>query len=342
MATLDYVRRMANLENRRFDRELKESTFSKSASAAFIPAGLKYLLESTRPIGDKHNQKSLEAAEKVVKHLEGSLDLHFSRAYRTQGSVRTNTNIKVHSDFDLLVAIDRYFYPEKPNGNNYTASDPNIDIRSLRKEVTSIMKDTYDEVNDEGTKGIYIYNKNLGRKVDIVFCFWYHSVKYQETHDEFYKGIHLYDFHNNKRLDKDFPFAMIQNVNHKGESTNDGSRRGIRLLKTLRADATEDLSHLKSFQLTSIVHGIPNEKIFYQPGAEVRLAESVSQELDKLISDPSYRKARLCPKGIEHPLDNDKVVPDLQVIKDDLDILIGDTKGELIKSTFLTEAVKNY
>jgi len=204
------------------------------------------------------------------------------------------------------------------------------------------MRDTYDEVNDEGEKGIYIYNKNLGRKVDIVFCFWYYSIKYQETNNEYYKGIHLYDFHKNKRLNKDFPFAMIDNVNHKGDATIDGSRRGIRLLKTLRADAKENLPTLKSFQLTSIVHGIPNDKIVYQPGAEVRLAESISVELDKLIDDPIYRKSRLCPKGIEYPLSIDKVVPDLLIIKEDLDILIGDTKGELMKSAFLTEAVKRY
>lgn len=307
-----------------------------------MPAGLKYLLESTRPIGDTHNQRSLAAAEKVVNHLEGKLNLHFSRAYRTQGSVRTDTNIKVHSDFDLLVVIDRYFYPEKSNGDIYTYSDPGDDIKALREKVTSIMRDTYDEVNDEGSKGICIYNKNLGRKVDIVFCFWYHSIKFQETGNEYYKGVHLYDFHNRKRLNKDFPFAMIHNVNQKGDATIDGSRRGIRLLKTLRADSKNQLPALKSFQLTSIIHGIPNERIIYQPGSEVMLAEAVSEELDRLISDSFYRRNRLCPKGIEYPLSSDEVVPDLTIIKEDLDSLIGDARSELTKSAFLMEAVKSY
>lgn len=334
---------MSNLRDRRLDRLLNESTLSKSASASMLPEDVKYLVESMQPVGNKHNAKSLEAAENVKNHLEKGLNLHFTRAYRTQGSVRTNTNIKVHSDFDLLVVIDRYFYPEvSSTGNDYTESIPDSDIVSLRKQSTEIMKKIYDEVNDSGEKGIHIFNKNLRQKVDLVFCFWYHSQKYVQTNDEYYKGIYLYDFIKNKKQDRDFPFAMIHNVNNKGDQTLDGSRRGIRLLKTLKADSEESINNLKSFHLTSIVHSIDSPKLSYQPGNELQIARSVSDRLDHLIHNSAERKSLQCPKGTEKPLTNDNVVHDMTVIKRDLDILISDTQNELSKSDFVRKAILTY
>ena len=83
--------------------------------------------------------------------------------------------------------------------------------------------------------------------------------QYEETkgerNDEYYRGIYLYKFPNGPR-ELDYPFAHIHQVNSKGETTTDGSRRGIRLLKTLRADSDTELKSLKSFHLTTIVHAI--------------------------------------------------------------------------------------
>jgi hypothetical protein len=120
-------------------------------------------------IDKKYNDKTIDAANRVQKHLENGYDLHFSRAYRTQGSVTTSTNIKVHSDFDLLTIIDRYHFTGigVPNDNPYTDSKPNSDIKSLRSQSEKIMEDIYDEVDKTGKKNISIFNKSLNRKVDI-------------------------------------------------------------------------------------------------------------------------------------------------------------------------------
>ncbi|MDI1255392.1 MAG: hypothetical protein PSV16_04765 [Flavobacterium sp.] len=341
MAIQNYTQRLENLQARKFDRELNESLISKSFSSKDIPDNVKYMVESMRPIDSKYNEKTIEAAQRVQAHLEKGFDLHFKRAYRTQGSVRTRTNIKVHSDFDLLVIIDRYHYPQESDPNNtYTSSDPNEDIIELRKQAVKILKDIYDEVDDSGEKSISIFNKSLNRKVDIVFCFWYHSNKYNETNNEHFRGVYLYKFPTKTRL-KDFPFATINNVNHKGDTTFDGSRRGIRLLKNLKADSDPKIC-LSSFHLTTIVHSIESVLINYSNGEELKIAQEISKELQKLIDSSTYRKSVTSPNGLENPLEDDSLLPELKKLKADLDSLIEDSAKEILSSATIKRAILTY
>lgn len=341
MAILDYNRRLSNLQNRRYDAGLNESALTKSFSNSDIPPDIKYLFESMKPIGQQYNSKTIQAAENVQTHLERELNLHFDRAYRTQGSVKTDTNIRVHSDFDLLTIINKYFYPQTSNGNNYIESDPNIDIQSLRMQATKIMKSKYDIVDDCGDKCISIENKHLNRKVDIVFAYWYNSDTYQLNKNEFYRGVFLYNFKKSTKH-KDFPFATISNVNTKGDQTNDGLRKGVRLLKTLRADLETEITLLKSFQLTSIVYALDNQSLYYNSGDEVRIAKLVSNQMQNLIDDSSYRKSIKSPNGIESPLFSDETVPELVLLKKDLDLLIEDATKDINKSYTLQRSILTY
>jgi hypothetical protein len=344
MATLNYVRRLQNLQDRKFDRELRATNFSNSATASDIPDNVKYMVEAMRPIDDKYNQRTVEAATRAQNHLENGFQLHVSRAYRTQGSVKTKTNIKVHSDFDLLTIIDRYNFPENqpvPPERQYTASEPDADIHELRKQATEILKKQYDEVDDSGDKSISIFNKALNRKVDVVFCFWYRSNKYDETQNEHYNAVYLYNFPKKQKM-LDYPFATIANVNYKGDITSDGSRRGIRLLKTLRADSETELKTLKSFQLTSIVHSISDDKLQYTSGTELNIAKVVSDEMKLLLDDPTYRKAVKSPNGLENPFEKDDVISDIKSLKEDLDTLILDTSKEILSSPVVKRALLTY
>lgn len=87
MATLDYKRRLENLQNRKFDNDLNKSVLSKSFSRTDFPENVKYLMESMLPIESNYNNKTIEAAQRVQNHLEKGFNLHYSRAYRNQGSV---------------------------------------------------------------------------------------------------------------------------------------------------------------------------------------------------------------------------------------------------------------
>lgn len=295
-----------------------------------------------RPIDKKYNDITLQASENVRTHLERELRLHFDRDYRTQGSVICGTNIQLHSDIDLLNIIARYHYlqPSLPNPNPYTESDPQMDIEQLREQTTKIMKATYDKVDVTGAKSIWIYNKNLRRKVDIVFAYWYNSAQYNENRSEYYRGVQLYDFPSHVRQDPDYPFAHIQNVNWKGERTNDGSRRGIRLLKNLKADSDQKID-LSSFQLTTIVHSIDDTQLNYKNGAEWSIAKAVSEEMNTLIEIPTYRKQVKSPNGTENPLADDSTVAELKKLKLELDELLVDTAKEL-HSQVISKAILSY
>ncbi|WKV11259.1 hypothetical protein [Marivirga harenae] len=329
---IDYERRLQNLQARRFDKELNESVLTKSFSSTSIPKNIKYLMESMIKIDKKYNDRTLEAAKRVQKHLENGYDLHFSRAYRTQGSVTTSTNIKVHSDFDLLTIIDRYHFKANgvPNNTPYTASEPNSDIKKLRSQSEKIMDNIYDEVDKSGKKNISIFNKSLNRKVDIVFCFWFNSLKYEETLSEYYRGVYLFDFTKSEKI-LDYPFAHINQVNSKGNNTNDGSRKGIRLLKTLKAD--NDEINLTSFHITTIVHSVQNSELYYYTGKEIDIAKAISSQLQKLINDSEYRRSVESPNGTEKPL-KDETVEGMKTIKSDLDELIADVHKELYLGYF--------
>ena len=341
MASINYQKRLINLQNRKFDSDLRESALTKSFSTSSLPENIKYLVESMQPIDRKYNSKTLTAAENVQTHLERDLDLHFGRVYKNQGSVTTGTNIKVHSDIDLLTIINRYHFPQGISPNPYTASDPYEDIKELRKQAVQVLKRQYDIVDNTGEKNFFIINKNLDRKVDIVPCFWYESDKYKETNDEHYKGIYLFDFKSETKH-RDFPFATINNSNHKGDATNDGFRRGVRLLKTLSADCDVEIKTLKSFQLTSIAYSIDNGLLMYQRGSELQIAQQLSNAMSRMIEDPTYRQSILSPNGTEFPLLSSTTVPDLKRLKEDLDQLILDSSEDVGRSLSVRTNILSY
>lgn len=341
MANLNYTRRLSNLKARRYDEDLMKADLSGSFGKSLVPENLEYLIESMRPIDKKYNDITLTAAHNVQNHLEQALNTSFGMAYRTQGSVMTNTNIRIYSDIDLLTIIDRYCFlaPALLPPKNPYQGVPDSDILSLRTQSTNIMKRWYDEVDTTGNKSIEITNKNLRRKVDVVFAFWYNTEKYEQTLDAYYQGVYLFDFPN-KEKKLDFPFAHMHNVNQKGFATNDGSNKAIRLLKTLKADADQEID-LSSFQLTSLIYSMENSDLFYGSRDELKIARNISNHLGKAVSNTLYRKSIQSPNDTETPFEDDKCLSHLQKMKLDLDRLIEDCESE-VQTSFVRKSLLIY
>lgn len=336
---INYTKGLQNIQNRKFDGALNESLTTKSFSSTDIPENIKYLWESMQEIPAKSNAKTIDAGEKVKTHLEQELKLHFNRDYRTQGSVTTKTNIAVHSDYDLLTIVGKYHYVAPPLTvtNPYTESNADTDIKELRSQAETILKKWYDEVEPKG-KSIKIFNKALYRYVDVVCGFWNNTIDYEQTGSEVNRGIYLYDF-DLKRKKSDYPFSHIYYVNQKGDHTNDGSRKAIRLLKNVKNDSDVKIE-LSSFALTTIVHSIDNKKLFYTTGSELSITQTISDQLDILINDPSYRSKVQSPNRTEAPLTED-TVPEMQKMKNDLDAILKDSVREL-SSPFIKARMLNY
>ena len=336
---INYTKGLQNIQNRKFDGALNESLTTKSFSSTDIPENIKYLWESMQEIPAKSNAKTIDAGERVKTHLEQELKLHFKRDYRTQGSVTTKTNIAVHSDYDLLTIVGKYHYvvPPLTVTNPYTDSNPDTDIKDLRSQAEKILRNWYDEVEPKG-KSIKIFNKALYRYVDVVCGFWNNTTDYEQTDSEVNRGIYLYDFDKNKKV-PDYPFAHIYYVNQKGDQTNDGSRKAIRLLKNVKKDSDVKIN-LSSFILTTIVHSIDYRKLFYTTGSELSITQTISDQLNILINDSSYRSQIKSPNRTETPL-TDETVPEMQKLKNDLDAIIRDSAREL-SSTLVKARMLNY
>ena len=271
------------------------------------------------------------------------MQFHLRRTYRTQGSVETKTNIKIHSDYDLLLIIEGYRFVEIHDPTStYTATVPDDDIALLRKEATRVLKQIYDEVDETGPKSISILNKHLNRKVDVVFCFWYDSQTFITTKREFHRGVHLYDFPQRRKVPADYPFATIENVNSKGDLTNDASRKGIRFLKTIRADKEDEIKILKGFHLMSLVHDIENHQLSGAPGNEIQIASKISEKLGRLIGSPSERKSLRSPNKMETPLADDNTLPELKLLKNEVDTIIEDTVQEIRRGLSTQSSFANY
>ncbi len=333
---LDYKQRLINVQNRKFDGYLNEGFTSKNFSSSALSGKVKYLLEAMMPIGQKSNDRTIQASQNVQTHLETGLDLHFERDYKRQGSVETDTNIRV-SDVDLLAIIRRYHFlqPGMPNDSPYTESDPDQDIAELRKQSVKILKEQYDIVAEK-EKCVTIINKNLKRNVDVVFAFWHNNPEYEINQEIYYRGIKI----GSRGAKVDYPFAHIHCVNQKGKLTADGSKRAIRLLKTLVEDCeTAKVDELSSFHLTTIVHQIENSQLMYAPGAttDLEIAKSVSKMLYDVINIEEFRKSLQSPNGCEKPLAGQGLVRELKIIKADLDELIADVQAE-ISSNYMTKA----
>jgi hypothetical protein len=151
--------------------------------------------------------------------------------------------------------------------------------------------------------------------------------------------VQLYDFKEKLRI-TDYPFAHMDNVNWKGTNTSDGSKKGIRLLKNLKADSDKTIE-LSSFQLTTIVHTIDNSLIHYSSGAEWKIAKAISTEMGLLIDSPDRRRLVKSPNGTENPLTNDGIVPEVKKLKEELDELLLDTAKE-VYSPIVSRAILSY
>ncbi len=215
---------------------------------------LRYVLYSMEEVDQRYRDRTIEAAKKIIGHLEGT-----DREFKYQGSITTKTEIKQSSDIDLVVITNIAFDLENgvPNPFPYKG-ELTEDLQKLRRGCEHRMQSVYDEVDISGAKSIAVYPTNPRRKVDVVVAHWYKTRQNYATGDWQENGIRLYNRRENKREDADFPFLRARNINHHHASV--GIKKMIRFLKNFRADF--EINGLTSFQINAIAYNLN-----YQPSA---------------------------------------------------------------------------
>lgn len=326
----NYTQRLDKLRKRRLDESIQKAVMSKSFSDINISESVKYALEAMSEIDPSYTKNTYLASENIRGNLTTGLNKKgLSVEYRHQGSIETNTHIKIHSDIDILVFTDKYFSVEPPvTVVSVYQGDPLNDLKELRQECFNILNATYNQVDNSKAKSIAVFPTNPKRKVDVVPSNWLDSMDYRNTNSEVYRGIHIFNKDTHTRS-KDFPFLHISKVNTKDSTVNGGLRKLSRLLKTLKADADYEIK-LSSFEIVSSVYDMDNAQLYKSATQHLLLLNEGSKQLQKLISDSTYRENLMSPNGKEKVFGTDSAkVVELKKLKLELDELIQDITEEL-------------
>lgn len=326
----NYTQRLEKLKKRRLDDQLQKAVLSESFNNVNINESVKYVLESMSEIDPTYTRNTYVASENIRNNLtKGLSNKGLTVEYRHQGSVETNTHIKLHSDIDILVFSEKFYSLEPPLVPSIPyEGDPINDLNELRVECFNILNSIYSQVDNSNSKSIKVYPTSPKRKVDVVPSNWFNTVDYNNTSLEKYRGVQIFN-KDTKSRQKDFPFLHISNVNDKDYRVNGSFRKLVRLLKTLKADADYDIN-LSSFELASIVYSIPDSGLIKPKYQELLLLNEASCHLEKLINDNAYRESLISPNGKEKVfgVSTSKVV-ELKKMKLELDELTEDITEEL-------------
>jgi hypothetical protein len=328
----NYTQRLEKLKKRRLDDQLQKAVLSESFSDIRISESVKYALESMSPIDPSYTKNTYVASENIRNNLtKGLNNKGLTVEYRHQGSVETDTHIKLHSDIDILVFTEKYHSMEPPlTPSSPYQGDPLADLKELRQECYNVLNSIYNQMDNSKAKSIQVFPTNPKRKVDVVPANWVNTQNYQTTSNEKYRGVHIYDKDNHSRQ-KDFPFMYIANVKAKNALVNGGLSKLVRLLKTLKVDADYEIN-LSSFEITSIVYAMENHSLNKPKYQELLLLNEGSKQLDKVITDKFYRENLMSPNGKEKVFGTSETkIVELKKLKLELDELIEDITEELGK-----------
>lgn len=326
----DYSKRLEQLRRRRTDDRIEKSILSESFRKSELGESIKYALESMKEIDPDYTKNTYVASEKVSENIRKGLEkIPIDIEFRNQGSVETNTHIKLHSDIDLLVILKTFETLERPQepANPYQG-DPLQDLKQLRSETYRVLDSVYDTVDNSNAKAIKVFPTNPKRMVDVVSANWFNSNEYVTNgRNELYRGINIYNKDEHSRS-KDFPFLHIERVNNKEPMTNGGFKKLVRLLKTLKVDADVEIK-LNSFEITCALYDIPNVKLNLPEVNQLLLLPVASEQLNKLITNDTYRRSLKSPNGKENAFPNDNKIIELKKLKREVDDLMSDIKSDL-------------
>lgn len=328
----NYTERLEKLKKRRLDDLSQKAVLSESFSDTKINESVKYALESMSSIDPSYTKNTYIASENIRNNLIiGLNNKGISVEFRHQGSVETDTHIKLHSDIDLLVFTEKFQNLELPliPSNPYQGK-PLEDLKELRQECFNVLNSRYNQVDNSKAKSIQVFPTNPKRKVDVVPANWVNTQDYQNTSDEKHRGIHIYDKDNHSRQ-KDYPFMHIANVKAKNSLVSGGLAKLVRLLKTLKVDAEYEIK-LSSFEITGVVYAMDNNLLTKPKYQELLLLNEGSKQLEKVITNKLYRESLMSPNGKENVFGTSEIkVIELKKLKLELDELIEDITEELGK-----------
>ncbi len=260
---MDIRTRLHRLYERRYDSTAKSMTSSSAMDKLSLSDTEKYLIGSMEPVSSQQSNIVISTGERVKNQLETHLKNEgLFAAFDFQGSVTNNTHIKLNSDIDLIVASGEFFsrtegaYASLPNYAGNAAQT----IFTLRTKCRDILKNSFPTTTvREKAKCIGISGGSLQRDVDVIPCNWIKNRDYERTELKMYLGIRVLDVEKSVWVDN-FPFLHNEMLEFKDNKTNGNLKRIIRLLKTLREDASATIV-ISSYDICGLAYSFDDDSM---------------------------------------------------------------------------------
>ncbi|MCF0052064.1 hypothetical protein LXM25_18495 [Dyadobacter sp. LJ53] len=328
----NFTKKLQNLQARRYDISTGKYSLKESFKRGLYGESTTYALEAMEPIEEEYTRNTFRASERVKAQLENGLrEYGIEASFRYQGSVPTDTHIRLHSDIDLLTIHEGFVTlepPQKPDSPY--KGDPLQELANLRAKTYRILDTAYPacDVDDSGGKCISISGGSLNRKIDVISSNWYNSLIHNVSHNEIDRGVNVFDKNEWRRI-RNFPFRHIFNINLRDSEVGGNEKRMIRLLKSLKADADENIK-ISSYDISSLVYRMSNGDLFAGASERLRLLQTTDQFFHKVINDQDFRlslkvandtRKIFCEEGAS--------VEELQKLRIELQDLISSIQREL-------------
>jgi hypothetical protein len=328
----DYTKKFENLKSRRQDTITKVFSVSESFNKRAYGETTTYALEAMEEINQEYTRNTYKQVERVQNQLKPGLkEYGIDVEFRYQGSVPVNTHIKLYSDIDLLTIHQRFFSLEPPLvPSNPYFGDPVSDLKELRTKTFRILDTVFTacDIDDQGSKAITISGGSLNRKIDIIASNWYNSISYDKYTIETNRGINILDRDNNRRI-TNFPFLHMHYINEKDLQVGGNEKRLIRLLKSIKADADDEIK-VSSYDIASLVFRMDNALLLTTKNERLKLLLNCNQYFTNLINDSDFRDRLYVANGTRKIFTSDGVkVEELAKLNKELESLMIEIAGEI-------------
>jgi hypothetical protein len=328
--------RFERIKNRRipFDKIAAANTKMESFSASSSRREFSYLVDAMSPIDAEFTANTFSEGERVLNQLEKNFSPKFEAEFEFQGSVTSDTHIRIHSDIDLLSLhggfhdLDTGVTPSNP----YPYQQSLDDLKSMRAEAVRILRGAFPEVSVDAAPGksIALEGGSLRRKIDVVIGNWWNTEEWRKYGVKMARGVRILDSKIPTTI-KNKPFWHNYAINKKDGETGT-LRKVVRLLKTLKYDAEPELK-ISSYDIAALAWNMSNEALSVREDAYMQLAKNAMAELKRFIDNDSTRNAMNVPNGTRKVFgSNGATLEGLQALHRELDGLIGRIEYERVIS----------
>ena len=287
--------RFERLRNRRYPMEKLAEARLQSFSIASSEQDFSYLVDAMQPIDAQFTENTFKEGIRVRDQLAKNLPPKYLPEFDFQGSVTSDTHIRIHSDIDLL-ALNGCFVsldPGAPNGSPYVGN-PMEELTSMRLDAVRLLKSNFPAVtvDDAPGKAISLEGGSLNRKIDVVIANWWDTALWYQYKVKMARGVRILDT-KVPELIRNKPFWHNYEIDTKDKKTG-GLRKVIRLLKTLKYDAEPELK-MSSYDIAALAWNMSETALTVQRDAYLPLATNVRDELKRFIDNDTLRNGLKVP-----------------------------------------------